>query len=333
MKICKCKKNIWCLILIFSIVLISITIFNLQKSKSEILNSNCYNLKLLCKSNALILEKDIKKITYLADVLENIVLHNINLNEVRDDNEKMNEFQTKIEKEFIAAIDSFENKSGWFVFDSKTIKGGHSFEFVRDDNKYIRYPEYDIYKEGNNEDEWWKDAVNNSTHWSKPYYWHLWNANIISYSKAVYIGDELLGVCGGEIFFDHLKNHMTNLKIYNDGYATLLNNEYDFLYHPDKTVTSLKTLDNGEYIWMVNQINNDEDSFGVINYDYKGDPKILAYNKLSNGFIFTINFKEKELYKDYYDIRMYMILRTVIAIILVSIICIFIDKKSNEIST
>lgn len=329
MKFVNYRNNTIYLILIFAISLIGLTMFNLHKTKEDILNSNLFNLELLCRSNSLIIEKDIKKITYLADVLENIVLHNINLDEVRNDIDKMDEFQSKIENEFILAIDSFKNKSGWFVFDSKTIKGGHTFDFVKEDNKYIKYTEYDIYKEGNNEYEWWKDAVNNSTHWSKPYYWKPWDANIISYSKAVYIGEQLLGVCGGEIFFDHLKNHMTNLKIHNDGYATLLNDKYDFLYHPDKSITSLKTLDSGKYIWMVKKIRNSKDDFGILTYDYKEDKKVLAYNKLSNGFIFTINFKEKELYKDYYDIRRYMILKALIAIILLSTIFIFMDKKSK----
>lgn len=320
MRIYKCKKSTICLTLIFSILLIGITMFNYTQSKKNVIDLSVHNLELLCKSNSLILEKDIKKITYLADVLENIVLHNINLEEVKNDNNKMNEFQDNIENELISAIDAFDNKSGWFVFDSKTIKGGHSFEFVKEKDKYIKYPEYDIYKDGNNKDEWWQNAISDSNHWSKPYYWHLWDANIISYSKAVFIDDELIGVCGGELFFDHLKNHMANLKIYNEGYATLLNDEYDFLYHPDKNVLNLKTLDNGKYIWMANEIKNDKDDFGIINYDYKGDKKILAYNKLSNGFIFTINFKENELYKDYHKIRTYMILRTLIALILIYVI-------------
>jgi methyl-accepting chemotaxis protein len=294
--------------------------FNYKQSKKNVIDLSVHNLELLCKSNSLILEKDIKKITYLADVLENIVLHNINLEEVRSNNDKMEAFQDKIENAFIKAIDAFDNKSGWFVFDSKTIKGGHSFEFVEENGKYEKYPEYDIYKNSTNEAEWWSYAIKNSTHWSKPYYWESWNATIISYSKSVFIDDELIGVCGGELFFDHLKNHMANLKIYNEGYATLLNDEYDFLYHPDKNVLNLKTLDNGKYIWMANEIKNDKDDFGIINYDYKGDKKILAYNKLSNGFIFTINFKENELYKDYHKIRTYMILRTLIALILIYVI-------------
>ncbi len=315
------------------ISVMSVILISNYKTEKSLIEEGKENLIQLIEKNGEILEKDFTRVKFLAQTLESDVITNLNLEEVRNNEEKMTEFENSMVDSFKNKIDVFKNDSGWFVFNSNVINGGNTLEFSKSNGVITRAEEYDVIKDGYFEDTWWKGAVENGENWSEPYFWEPWDATIISYSRSVYKNNELIGVTGGEIFFDKLRDFLASIKIYETGYLTLLDSQMNVLYHPDETVKNLKDVANGNLSFIANEINNSNENYGVVDYKYKGEDKIFAYKKLSNGWILTSNPKKREVLKLTYELRNYYIILGLIIIIIAVVVSLLFSKViSNSIN-
>ena len=68
--------------------------------------------------------------------------------------------------------------------------------------------------------------------WLPPYYTENLDERVISYNVPVYWEDQFVGVIGIEIDYDILAQEVENIKIFDSGYAFILDEDSNVIYHP-----------------------------------------------------------------------------------------------------
>jgi len=305
---------ILCSALIISLIGVSVytTAKRVTKEEAE------ENLLNLVEIEAAKIENEFSRVKYLSDSLESLVSSTISSNYRSYTQSMMDEYERSISDTFKSTINTFSNKSGWVLFNSEVLPSGNTLSFTTEGSTYVREEEYDVVNDGYSNDGWWANAIENGYNWTDPYYWESWDANVITYSKPVIVGNQVIAVAGGEIFYDDLRNDLASLKIYDNGYMTLMNDEYDFLYHPNTDFDNLTKIVDGKFAFLADDIK--ASSTGVSYYKFNGDNKIIAWTTLSNGWILTANPIEKEMYSGIDAIKNSIYIISVIVIVLALIV-------------
>ncbi len=113
---------------------------------------------------------------------------------------------------------------------------------------------------------------------------------MITFSKPAFIQNKLFAVAGMDISFDGLKKIVNSLKVYNTGKAFLVNEKYNFLVSKEfQTTDNLAKVNKGEYKNLVEKTKKSESGIE----EFKGN--LIAYQKLSNGFILFITVPASEV--------------------------------------
>ncbi|MFD6207598.1 methyl-accepting chemotaxis protein [Peribacillus sp. NPDC060253] len=84
--------------------------------------------------------------------------------------------------------------------------------------------------------EWYQSALKekNKTIWTEPYTDQATNTLVITAAKAIYDGDELIGVLGVDISIDTLVTMVNQMKFGETGYTVLVDKKGSFVTHPVK---------------------------------------------------------------------------------------------------
>lgn len=165
--------------------------------------------------------------------------------------------------------------------------------------------------------------------WSVPYLDSKTKILMVSYTEPIYKDDYLIGVCGINIDYNKYMELFNSIKIYNTGYAFLLNEKFDFLIHRDFTSKdNLALTDNSKYSYIKEQM--EATSSGVIYTVYKDKEKLIAYSRLTNGWIVGVSALQYEVLKGMIDITLLIVFIVIIGIIISAFIAF---KIGNKIST
>lgn len=105
--------------------------------------------------------------------------------------------------------------------------------------------------------QWYYETIKNKKGtWSIPHSSYIINSNVITYAKPIFKDNVLIGVVGADLKFSYIKNLVNSIKVYSTGYASLYNDKYDYLVHPDFTYKdNLATVKNGVYKKISEPIN------------------------------------------------------------------------------
>lgn len=318
------------IVLTSTMIITSMGLIMNNKMHKVILETAKENLKNIATIHGQDMDLKIQRIELMTDSLEAMIVKSKGINEAIKDKEKMNKFKDDMQDPFLGVIKTFNNESGWIIFNSEVVDGGHILSFSKKDNKYVRDADYDAVADGYSKDEWWSKAVLNGDNWSKPYFWEAWNSDVISYSKAVYLDGKLLGVAGGELFFTPLKKELEKTKIYENGYMALMDRDFNFLYHPRKEFKNLRQVDSGKLSFVADEMKNSKEKVGSILYKLEGQEKVLAFYKLGNGWLVTSNPITNEMYKDLITIRTLIITLGIILMIVAIIISLILGKSISS---
>ncbi|AZR74399.1 hypothetical protein BBF96_13990 [Anoxybacter fermentans] len=151
--------------------------------------------------------------------------------------------------------------------------------------------------------------------WTLPFINPVTNKYVISYTEPIYIDNTLIGVAGIDVSFEKFRQAVLDIEVYDTGYAFLMNENYNFLAHPNFTENdNLKTIENGFFKSLAETIKTKHS--GVIEYNYKGQDKILGYSHLANGHILAVTGTKKEALKEMINLRNLLLGLTITALIL-----------------
>ena len=129
--------------------------------------------------------------------------------------------------------------------------------------------------------------------WLPPYITDNLNVRVISYNVPVYWQGNFVGVVGIEIDYSVMAEQVDSVRLYNNGYAFLSDNEGNLFYHPHIDVSKL------------NENNKPEIPEGLVSsstfirYKYDGTEKVAAWLPLSNGMRLVVSTPVSEAEGDW----------------------------------
>lgn len=194
---------------------------------------------------------------------------------------------------------------------------GVYYEDVDNTGKVQPKSKYDVqyfYKE-NDRLSWYYDCVSKKNGvWFEPYVSKSNQVEMLSYTKPIYIGDTYIGMLSIDLNFGNFKTFVNEIKLINDGYVFIVNDEFHYLVH--QTLTSeddMTTLENGQYKELANQMTSKSSETGK--YLIDGKQKYVSFEKLSNGWIVCSVIGEGSLETTLYNLIKAVVVVEILAIL------------------
>ncbi|MBF4692483.1 methyl-accepting chemotaxis protein [Fusibacter ferrireducens] len=120
--------------------------------------------------------------------------------------------------------------------------------------------------------------------WSETYDDPVIGEKLITYSTPIIKDGAFIGVAGVDITFDVFSEIISSIKVYDTGYAYLLNGNQDILVHPTlEQGINLTEIQNEDLSTLIDGIN--QNNTGLAYYTFNNMKKINAFKHLGNGWV------------------------------------------------
>lgn len=268
-------------------------------------------------------EGEVKKI-------ESVLLTGLDISKMDSEDMYVNEYIDKITPIVEGAASENKNVLGFaLVVNPEITKNVHQVIYERESigGKLEKKDKFtkDEFVENNPDMSWYygatkiKDGV-----WSKPHKDEFSDSIRISYTKPVYTGDTLIGVIAIDLFFDEFASMINDIRVFNNGYAFLLDEDKNYILHKD--------YESGQSFKETQGIDIDTKNNTLSNITYKtsDDDVTVAYSVLNNGYIMCLTSTEKDIMADFNKTFISNMIITLIICIVVSIIAYFIGKRITK---
>ncbi|MCM1156881.1 MAG: methyl-accepting chemotaxis protein [Bacteroidales bacterium] len=254
-------------------------------------------LSLLCSNKAGELNKTIEKIEQSVDSLSNITLSAIDdFDKFKKDSQYVEECTKSLEVtsnnlalNTIGAQTAYVRYNPEFTNPTSGIflsKSGDSFDFLVPTD-FSTYDPSDLAHVG-----WYYIPVEAGVPiWMDPYLNENINVYMISYVVPLFIDGTSVGIVGMDVDFEEIRKLVTEMQVYDTGYAYLLNADNLILAHKDfDTGTKLEEALPEDF----QQISDNANEGKIIT---SGDNQII-YSTLNNGMKLVVSVPRKELLKE-----------------------------------
>ncbi|HEX9059170.1 MAG TPA: methyl-accepting chemotaxis protein [Clostridia bacterium] len=155
--------------------------------------------------------------------------------------------------------------------------------------------------------------------WMDPYLNANINVYMISYVVPIFKNGQSVGIVGMDIDFRKIEDKLKLIKCYKSGYASLVNSQFQVLYHPTLTKNdNLAKIENGALKSVTEKIGSSTVS-DSIEYKLKGSIQMLAYQKLPGGQILILTAPKSEVLSDL-NVLGYLVLGVTIVGFLISLL-------------
>lgn len=131
--------------------------------------------------------------------------------------------------------------------------------------------------------------------WINPYYNKNMGVEMISYVIPIFINDEVIGVVGMDIDTSLLYDNTKAVKVYDRGYAFLMDQEGQFVYHPEMENQLSTDEFDLQHTYLYEKASLSAEKHSVEEYHWNGIDKYMFAQKLRNGMIFTVSVEEREI--------------------------------------
>lgn len=298
-------KIIFLLILASFIVVSSFGYISIRKSKEVLKEESFKYLNMLTKSSALELEKDISDSTSRLDQLATTVASLIDSQKYYDEN-YMNEFMNQMEPILIDTASSIKNNIDIYITFDPNIMNKKIYDrtiALKDGESEFKKIDYessieDFYESNESMKWYYKPYLLKKPYWSDLYEDKqiTTKGQLVTYSIPILKNDTIIGVLGIDITFNSLKNIVDSIKVYDTGFAMMINKNFDFLVHKNyKNTENLLKIENSIWNSYENDLKNKK--WSIIEDSSKKESKIISFYKLSNGWILGLNPPVKELFE------------------------------------
>lgn len=171
---------------------------------------------------------------------------------------------------------------------------------------------YDAIKEGK---AFWSDFyVNNA------------DQNVMTYSMPIVIDGITIGTMGADMNVEEIKEDIENIKLYDTGYAFLVNKDYDYVIHPTLDNShNLRTYNDGQFNSIVDEI--DVNTLGLADVEFSGVKRIMAYATLYDGKVIMLTIPRSEVFEEVTTTALLITGVIAISAILAAILAFIMGKK------
>ncbi len=160
---------------------------------------------------------------------------------------------------------------------------------------------------------YYQPIANGKETWINPYYNKNVNLEMISFVIPIFQGDTIIGVVGMDITTELLYENAKSVTVYDTGYAFLLDNEGNFVYHPEMKSNKISVSFNKEHNYLYEKSMLSAENRTVEKYRWNDMNKRLTTQSLNNGMLFTVCITEDEIMQS----QQLMIMRSVVVILLI----------------
>ena len=139
--------------------------------------------------------------------------------------------------------------------------------------------------------------ANEKETWINPYYNQNMDEEIISYVIPIFFDGKTIGVVGMDISTKLLYENTKNVTVYDSGYAFLMDNVGEFVYHPEMKGNTISEEFNIQHTYLYEKSLLSVKNQSVEAYQWNDADKKMTAQKLRNGMIFTVCVTEQEIKK------------------------------------
>lgn len=333
----KIKSKIIVAILICSILISAIIgVVSLIIGENVTESESNDKLVFMAESNALKLNRKFEGAEYTIDALTSDVLSTIDLDKIKKDNNYLVNYSESLYQIVKGTLNRNSDYIRIHINLNPELTGeAADISICNVDKKGTFQREAQLPKEKynkNNKDmEWYYKPIElKKGVFSLPHVSTIFNKEVVSYEKAIFKDNLVIGVVGLDFEFDNIKKAVKDIKVYNTGYAVLYNENFDYLVHPDFTYKdNLATVKDGLYKNIYDDIKDKNSGY----YKYKskdGKTKILGYAKLSNGWVLTVAPPIKEIFKPLQQLRTAILIIMSSGILISVIIALWLGRKISK---
>lgn len=172
---------------------------------------------------------------------------------------------------------------------------------------------------------WYYIPVNNGAPtWMDPYLNSNINVYMISYVVPIYVNGESVGIVGMDIDFSKIQNKIDAIKVYDTGYAFIVNAQNQIMYHKDVEYgTAVAEMGKGSLGNLDQALGKEEEEYREINYTCNGEKMDAFYGTLRNGMKLVETVPNQEFVADTMEIMKGLLIGEVIGVLL-SAVCGFV---------
>ncbi len=160
--------------------------------------------------------------------------------------------------------------------------------------------------------------------WLSPYVTDNLDVLVLSYNVPVYMGKTFVGVIGIELDYSTMANQVDNIKLFDNGYAFINDDEGNIIYHPNIDISKL-TDENKPKVpaGLLGQKNS-------VRYTFEGEQKLGVWAKLSNGMRLNVCVPVSEINGNWKSlIKKIIIVSAVLLIVAVLLTMRFAEKLTK----
>lgn len=290
------------------------------------------NLLLLVQNKEFILEDSFKQIETATDDLANYAeisfspkeFKKYRINYLKNYTQSM----VPIVKNFMLHTD--KAMGCYFNFDPTIVKSNETYEaWVYNKNENgkdveiaMTAPVSSYYPVDKPELQWYYKPKNTGKPlWTNVYSDIDLSVPMISYIRPIYVEKKFIGTAGMDMSIKKLGNIINDLKVYDTGYAFLLDKDLNFIVHKEYKLNDKLEKINKELFKSLKSscIKN---TTGIINYKHQGVDKVACYKKLNNEWIFVIAVPKAEILRQKFNLEVLMVGITLLSTILAILIMI-----------
>ena len=148
--------------------------------------------------------------------------------------------------------------------------------------------------------------------WLPPYFTENLDVQVISYNVPVYWQDLFIGVIGIEIEYETLAREVENIRLFEHGYAFIVDADANVIYHPgmDSAAMTLEETDPSPRDLFTDS--------AFIHYTFEGVEKEAVWLPLSNGMRLYVAVPVSEINSGWQDMVWNIVLASFIVLVVVS---------------
>lgn len=314
------------------VVTLSISVIGIIRTSILVRAKAENEITLATENKAVELSSNFREVEFAVESLTDSLFSDFQIDKAKIDKNYLTDYKNKSDSTIKKFAESTKGAMGVYLAfnpDLLGVKQGVWYADVRNNKVFEKqemtnikdYPETDSEHVG-----WYYTPIKAGKGiWLDPYLNKNINVKMISYVKPVIEKGTLIGVIGIDINFSNIENLLKNISLYKSDYASLLNNNYDILYHPTlEQGKNIRYVDNGSLKSLAEKM--DKDETGAFDYVYNGSSKIFSYAHLSNGYHLTFCVPKAEVFASINSLIYLYILISAVGVIICIISAFFIGN-------
>ena len=158
--------------------------------------------------------------------------------------------------------------------------------------------------------------------WVGPYRAHfLGETWTLSYLVPIYKAGTFIGVLGMDIFLDTMLEQIKPIRVYNSGYACLLDENGRVYYHP--AIESGSTPDEYDSAAPVQMLRRHDSGDELIRYTVNGQERQMAFSTLSNGMKLAVIAPVDEVMAPWVRLTRYILAASAVIVAIFAVILMY----------